>query len=131
MSVSVPPAGQDEVLTTGDMLSVNMVSQAAPTSALNPPADLHHLLLLHGGAERGLPGRAGAEGHSRRRHAGLRWTYLLSLFTNTSFDVLFLHLLVYDSFKLPRKVRPVPVLTWWTATWDTQTVFIFFVVNLL
>ncbi|KAM9737236.1 uncharacterized protein ACNS7B_012995 [Menidia menidia] len=42
-----------------------------------------------------------------QKHGGLWWTYLLSLFAKTSFEIAFLYLLnrVYDSFKLPRRVQ--------------------------
>lgn len=70
MSVSVPPAGQDEVLTTGDILSVHQ--PGCTNICSHPPADLHHLPLLHAGAERGLLGRAGAEGDSRGTET--RWS---------------------------------------------------------
>ncbi|CAK6961069.1 Hypothetical predicted protein [Scomber scombrus] len=41
-----------------------------------------------------------------QKHGGLWWTYLMSLFIKTAFEVTFLYLLhyIYDSFKLPRKI---------------------------
>ncbi|XP_064167695.1 gap junction protein beta 3 [Anguilla rostrata] len=49
-----------------------------------------------------------------RKHGGLWWTYLLSLFFKTGIEIVFLYLLhmIYDSFYLPRvvkcEVKPCP-----------------------
>ncbi|XP_057715478.1 gap junction protein beta 3 [Corythoichthys intestinalis] len=45
--------------------------------------------------------------NTAKKHGGLWWTYLISLFVKTGIEVVFLYLLhhVYDSFYLPRLVK--------------------------
>lgn len=70
-----------------------------------------------------------------QKHGGLWWTYLLSLFTKTTFELLFLYLLhrLYRSFRLPRKVQcdasPWPNLVDCYVSRPTEkTVFSYFMV---
>ncbi|CAB1435973.1 unnamed protein product [Pleuronectes platessa] len=71
-----------------------------------------------------------------QKHGGLWWTYLISLFIKTTFEVLFLYVLhyIYDSFKLPRKVQcdvsPCPNLVDCYISRPTEkTVFTYFMVG--
>ncbi|TDH04332.1 hypothetical protein EPR50_G00151790 [Perca flavescens] len=71
-----------------------------------------------------------------QKHGGLWWTYLISLFIKTAFEVTFLYLLhyIYDSFKLPRKVQcdvsPCPNLVDCYISRPTEkTVFTYFMVG--
>uniref|UniRef100_A0A3Q3XR99 Gap junction protein n=1 Tax=Mola mola TaxID=94237 RepID=A0A3Q3XR99_MOLML len=71
-----------------------------------------------------------------QKHGGLWWTYLLSLFIKTAFEVTFLYLLhyIYDSYKLPRKVqcdvKPCPNLVDCYISRPTEkTVFTYFMVG--
>ncbi|XP_076610663.1 gap junction beta-3 protein-like [Chaetodon auriga] len=71
-----------------------------------------------------------------QKHGGLWWTYLLSLFVKTTFEITFLYLLhyIYDSFKLPRKVqcdvKPCPNLVDCYISRPTEkTVFAYFMVG--
>ncbi|KAK2830094.1 hypothetical protein Q5P01_018025 [Channa striata] len=71
-----------------------------------------------------------------QKHGGLWWTYLISLFVKTIFELTFLYLLhyIYDSFKLPRKVQcdvsPCPNLVDCYISRPTEkTVFSYFMVG--
>lgn len=71
-----------------------------------------------------------------QKHGGLWWTYLMSLFMKTAFEVTFLYLLhyTYDSFKLPRKVQcsiqPCPNLVDCYISRPTEkTIFTYFMVG--
>lgn len=71
-----------------------------------------------------------------QKHGGLWWTYLMSLFIKTGFEITFLYLLhyIYDSFKLPRKVQcdvsPCPNLVDCYVSRPTEkTVFSYFMVG--
>ncbi|CAL8397808.1 gap junction beta-3 protein-like [Gadus morhua] len=70
-----------------------------------------------------------------QKHGGLWWTYLLSLFFKTAIELGFLYLLhlMYDSFKLPRRVKcgvsPCPnVVDCYVARPTEKTVFTYFMV---
>ncbi|XP_058475288.1 gap junction beta-3 protein-like [Solea solea] len=71
-----------------------------------------------------------------QKHGGLWWTYLMSLFIKTTFEILFLYVLhyIYDSFKLPRRVQcdvsPCPNLVDCFVSRPTEkTVFTYFMVG--
>ena len=71
-----------------------------------------------------------------QEHGCLWWTYLISLFIKTTFEVLFLYVLhyIYDSFKLPRKVQcdvsPCPNLVdCYISRHTEKTVFTYFMVG--
>ncbi|KAF0021476.1 hypothetical protein F2P81_026271 [Scophthalmus maximus] len=71
-----------------------------------------------------------------QKHGGLWWTYLISLFIKTTFEVMFLYMLhyIYDSFRLPRKVQcdtsPCPNLVDCYISRPTEkTIFTYFMVG--
>ncbi|KAL2099225.1 hypothetical protein ACEWY4_005705 [Coilia grayii] len=71
-----------------------------------------------------------------RKHGGLWWTYLLSLFVKAAFEIGFLYILhhIYDSFYLPRLVkcdiRPCPnVVDCYIGRPTEKKVFTYFMVG--
>ncbi|XP_038127517.1 gap junction protein beta 3 [Cyprinodon tularosa] len=75
-------------------------------------------------------------GNTGKKHGGLWWTYLISLFAKTTIEIAFLYILhhIYDSFYLPRlvkcKVVPCPnVVDCYIGHPTEKKVFTYFMVG--